>query len=367
MTQADIVRSDVEKVICLCREAASSKPPSRWMWGDALFGFALSQWDQANDTDEFTPALCAYCDHYVKYPPAVDYADRAAPALITYAMQKKTGNPSYAALTDRVLHYIRHAPRVLGDAVNHLGHSFEGHFYPKSIWVDSLMMFGLFPALYASQNNDPQLLDFAARQPRVYSGYMQDPRLGLWYHSYWVKAARHHPRGKVFWARGNGWVLAALPRMLDLVGDKHPEYPEMLRILRSTARAVLLCENADHSFNTLLTQKSCRELSATALIASGLLHGARRGYLQADSAQQGLAIFHTLAQAVSRGPGGLYLPEISAPTIPLQVFPQLAYRLTPRGRNHSYGLAAALFAATQAQLFMSDARQGHQGEEGQWK
>ena len=355
MTQDSVLRSDVEKVICLCRDAAAARPPSRWMWGDALFGFALSQWDCVNGTDEFTAALCAYCDHYVKHPPAVDYADRAAPALITYAMQKKTGSASYGALTDRVLHYIRHSPRVLGDAVNHLGHSFEGRFYPKSIWVDSLMMFGLFPALYASENNDAELLDFAARQPRIYSGYMQDPECGLWYHSYWVKAARHHPRNKVFWARGNGWVMAALPRMLDLVGEKHPEYPGMLHIFRETAQAVLTCENPDHSFSTLLTQRSYREMSATALIASGLLHGARRGYLDPDITHRGLAIFHALAGAITRDRSGLYLPEISAPTIPLQVFPELAYRLTPRGKNRSYGLASALFAATEARRLLIDA------------
>lgn len=355
MTQGGGIKSDVEKVISLCREAAKVKPPSRWMWGDALFGFALSEWDRLNGTDEFTAALCAYCDNYVKHPPAVDYADRAAPALITYAMQKKTGSASYAALTDKVLQYIRHAPRVLGDAVNHLGHSLEGRFYPKSIWVDSLMMFGLFPALYGSENNDPELLDFAARQPRIYSGYMQDPECGLWYHSYWVKAARHHPRGKMFWARGNGWVMAALPRMLDLVGENHPEYPEMLRIFRETAQAVLTCENKDHSFSTLLTQKSYREMSATALIAAGLLHGARRGYLDKDNAYRGLQIFHALAGTITLDKSGIFLPEISAPTIPLHIFPELGYRLTPRGRNLSYGLAAALFAAIEAQRAIIEA------------
>ena len=356
MIQENVSRSDVEKVINLCRDAAKAKPPSRWMWGDALFGYALAEWDRENGTDEFTAALKAYCDHYVKHPPAVDYADRAAPALITYAMQKKTGSAEYKALTDKVLHYIRHAPRVLGDAVNHLGHSLEGHFYPKSIWVDSLMMFSLFPALYASENKDPELLDFAARQPRIYSGYMQDPECGLWYHSYWVRSARHHPKSKVFWARGNGWGLASLPRILDLVGEKHPEYPQMLRIFQKTVKAVLACENPDHSFSTLLTQKSYREMSATALIAAGLMHGARRGYLEREFAQRGLTIFHTLAGNIKHGQSGRYLPEISAPTIPLHVFPELGYRLTPRGRNHSYGLAAALFAAIEAQKSIAKQR-----------
>ncbi len=130
----------------------------------------------------------------------------------------------------------------------------------------------------------------------------------------------------------------------------------MLRIFQKTVKAVLACENPDHSFSTLLTQKSYREMSATALIAAGLMHGARRGYLEREFAQRGLTIFHTLAGNIKHGQSGRYLPEISAPTIPLHVFPELGYRLTPRGRNHSYGLAAALFAAIEAQKSIAKQR-----------
>ena len=42
--------------------------------------------------------------------------------------------------------------------------------------------------------------------------------------------------------------------------------------------------------------------------------------------------------------GHIYMPEISAPTIPLPIFPYAGYRLTPRGNNWSYGLAAAIMA-----------------------
>ena len=81
------------KVIQLCDYWVSvNRPEMRWMWGHALMGYALSELDSYLDTDKYTPFLKAFCDYYVKKPPIIDYADRAAPALITYAMQKKTGN-----------------------------------------------------------------------------------------------------------------------------------------------------------------------------------------------------------------------------------------------------------------------------------
>lgn len=339
---------DVQAVLALIRDVVRRRPPRRWMWGDALYGFALSEWDDAMGTQEFTPLLVAYCEHFLQHPPTVDYADRAAPALITHAVQRKTGDRRFEALTQDVLDYIQHAPRVLGDAVNHLGKSPEGRFYPQSIWVDSLMMFSLFPAIYARDAGDTELLAFAARQPAIYADFMQSPETGLWYHSYWVKARRHHPRGPVFWGRGNGWVMAALPRILDILGPGHPEHARILAILQSTAEALLERQNSDHSFSTLLTQASYRELSATALIAAGLMHGARKGYLPREHAQRGRLAFQTASAAIRRERQGLCLPEVSAPTIPLHLFPSLGYRLTPRGKNLSYGLAAALFAAIEA-------------------
>src|SRR3989339_1517744 len=117
------------------------EPKMKWMWGEALFGFALSKLDQHLKEDKYTKFLCDYCDYYVDNPPRVDQSDTSAPALITYAMQKKTGNEAYKKLTERVLYYIKNEPRLIEDSVNHLGNSLEGKLYPKSIWVDSLMMF----------------------------------------------------------------------------------------------------------------------------------------------------------------------------------------------------------------------------------
>ncbi len=335
-----------DKVLRLCRDVAARRDPKmRWMWGEALFGYALSGLDALRGTEEFTPFLTAYCDYWAEHVPPIDYADRAAPALITYAMQKKTGNQAYARLTQKVLDYIRYEPRLIDDAVNHLGKSLEGRFYPKSIWVDSLMMFSVFPALYAADNGDQELLDFAARQPRIYSRYMQSPGRKLWYHSYWVKAGRPHPRGDVFWGRGNGWVVCALPMIMDSIGPGHPEFEGIRAILGDTVAAVVPLQNPDGTFNTIFGKRSYPELSATALIAAGILHAVKNGYLDQKFLPAGQKAFRAVVDSIGEGPEGMYMPLISAPTIPLHLFPGLCYRVTPRGRNWPYGLAAAAFAA----------------------
>jgi len=337
-------------------------PRMKWMWGEALLGFALAELDGQLGEDRYLPFLESYCTYWKAHAPRVDQADTSAPALITWSVYRRTGDEGCRQLTERVLDYIRNEPRVLDDAVNHLGNSPEGRIYPKSIWVDSIMMFGVFPALYASDTGDSDLLDFAARQPGLYSGYMQDPAGGLWYHSYWIKARTHYPRRNIFWGRGNGWVACALPLLLDRLPEGHPHREGILRIFRTTATALLPLQRDDGFFDTVLERvhaaspaalrgrrprfgANYREASATALIASGFMHGARQGWLGPEFAAAGMKAFRAVVDTLEDTPQGLSLPGISAPTIPLPVFPLAGYRFIPRGHDWSYGVAALIFAA----------------------
>ena len=49
--------------------------------------------------------------------------------------------------------------------------------------------------------------------------------------------------------------------------------------------------------------------------------------------------------AMEESEEGIYMTEISGPTIPLPVFPKLGYKMIPLGKNWSYGIAALIFAA----------------------
>lgn len=324
---------------------ASSDPKMKWMWGEALLGYALDELDKANDEEKYTDFLCSYCDYWAKADPAVDQSDTAAPGLITYAMSKRRGNAEYKRLTDKVLDYIRYEPRLYLDCLNHLGCSSKGKIYPKSVWIDSVMMFSVFTSLYANESDDKELLDFAARQPKQYASMMLDKEKGLWAHSYWVKRKSAFPKRDLFWGRGNGWVICAFPMILDNIGLDHEEAPEIIELFRQTSEALLSCMRDDYTFNTLLKYDSYRELSATALISAGWLHGIRCGYLDEKFLEPAIKAFEACVNAMEESDEGIYMTEISGPTIPLPLFPKLGYKLIPIGKNWSYGVAALIFAA----------------------
>lgn len=323
----------------------TSDPKMKWMWGEALLGYALDELDKENGTESYTDFLCSYCDYWAKADPAVDQSDTAAPGLITYAMYKRTANAEYKRLTDKVLDYIRYEPRLYLDCLNHLGCSKKGKIYPKSVWIDSVMMFSVFTSLYANESGDRELLDFAARQPKQYASMMLDKEKGLWAHSYWVKQKTAFPKQDLFWGRGNGWVICAFPMILDNIGLDHKEAPEIIRLFRQTSEALLTCMRDDYTFNTLLKYKSYRELSATALISAGWLHGIRCGYLDEKFLEPAIKAFEACVNAMEESDEGVYMTEISGPTIPLPLLPKLGYKMIPLGKNWSYGVAALIFAA----------------------
>ena len=325
--------------------AATWDPKMKWMWGEALLGYALDELDRANNTQRYTDFLTRYCDYWAAVDPAVDQSDTAAPGLITYAMYKRTGNPAYRHLTEKVLHYIRNEPRLYLDCLNHLGSSGKGKLYPKSVWIDSVMMFSVFTSLYARENGDEEMLAFAARQPKQYASMMWNETDHLWAHSYWVKCRKAFPQRRLYWGRGNGWVICGFPMILDQIGLEHPEAEEIIAIYRQTSEALLKCQNPDGTFNTLLQYPSYRELSATALIAAGWMHGIRCGYLDNSFLEPALKAFKLCVDAMEESDAGIFMTGISGPTIPLPLLPKLGYKLVPLGKNWSYGVAALIFAA----------------------
>lgn len=339
----------MNKIIDLCDYLIKARKPEdlRWGWGEGLFTYALTELDTYLGEDKYTDFVKQYCNKYAQTPPIVDSSDTASPALASYALFKKTNNEDYKKLTDLAIDYIQTAPRILEDATNHFGTSKDAKTYPQSIWVDSLMMFSVFTARYGAETKNKEMLNFAARQPKMFARYLMDKKDNLWYHSYWVKQMTHYPRRKLFWGRGNGWIMTAFPMILEYIGLDHPEAPEIIEIYKKTSDALLKYQRADGTFETVFNKvgKTYRELSATALICGGWLHSLRLGILDAKFYQPAMKGVNECLDSIKYEEGGVFFPEISRPTVPMKYIPYLWYKFMPRGSNWNYGVAALIFAS----------------------
>jgi rhamnogalacturonyl hydrolase YesR len=345
--------AELQRVLELADLTAGRAEPARlrWSWGDALYLWSLSELDSFLGEDRYLGLCKAYCERFAKLRPAVDQSDTCAPGLVAHAVWKRTGDEGALSLVEGVGRYMLTEPRVVGDAPNHLGHSLEGRFYPASVWVDSLMMFGLFALRRGRDEGEEALFELGARQPRLYASLLQDPGTGLFRHSWWVRRGGPQPRGPLFWGRGNGWVMASLPMILGSLPAGHPEAATIQGILRRLAEALLALQRPDGFWNTLLEpgSRSYREASATALIAAGFLRASREGWLEPRYAEAALRAYDALVDSLGEPDSPPAMGEISLPTIPLHVLPRLGYLAVPRGRDVSYGLAALFLAAIEAE------------------
>ncbi|HTB81909.1 MAG TPA: glycoside hydrolase family 88 protein [Opitutaceae bacterium] len=129
---------------------------------------------------------------------------------------------------------------------------------------------------------------------------------------------------KIFWARGNGWVLAGLARILDVLPADDPGRPRYEQLFKTLAARILQLQGADGAWRTNLVdakQFPDPESSGTAFFAYGFAWGVNHGLLaRADYGPAVLKAWAALvrAQLPSGQLGGVqsvgYQPGKPSPT-----------------------------------------------------
>jgi len=363
-TKMEIIKKIIEVADTYVRENDPLK--AGWSWGQALLMYSLSLLDDALGQDKYLEYYKAYADHHYEKGIVVDQADTCAPVLVTNELYKKTGQEKYRDMTMKGIDYLKNEPRLFEDLINHNGHSRDAKDYPKSVWVDSVMMSGVFSSIAARDYEDQDLRGFALTQPRQYAKYLQDKETKLFHHSYWKILNRPYPR-HIFWGRGNGWVVAAYSIFLNYIEDQ-----ETKDILGQVSKALLDLQRSDYYWDTVVNKPgdNYRESSATALIAAGWLNAVNHGHLGREylkSAKKAvealvanLQVSH-VSKAWNAASGkagyrksdqlGTYMTETSMWTIPMFIFPYRlkfgpypGYKYVKKGGNVDYGLASLILA-----------------------
>lgn len=92
------------------------------------------------------------------------------------------------------------------------------------------------------------------------------------------------PNGEdCYWSRGNGWVVAALVRVLQELPPSDPHYQEYLTDYKDMMKALLPLQREDGFWNVSLHDANHfggKELSGTALFTYGMAWGIRNGFLE---------------------------------------------------------------------------------------
>jgi len=95
------------------------------------------------------------------------------------------------------------------------------------------------------------------------------------------------PNGKkIFWSRGEGWVLGGLARSIDYIPADDPKRPFYIQQLREMSAAVAKIQGPDGLWHAGLLDPGTYplpEISGSALFVYGMAYGVNKGYLDEKS------------------------------------------------------------------------------------
>lgn len=211
-------------------------------------------------------------------------------------------------------------------------------------WADGLyMVMPVMTKLYTLTAN-PAYLDKLYEYIQKSDSIMYDTETGLYFRDgKYVYPAHKSANGKKdFWARGDGWVLAGLAKVLkDLPADyKHRGFFEDK--YRRLADAVVACQQPEGYWSRSMLDEAHApgyETSGTAFFTYGLLWGINNGYLNdskyRDAAMKGWDYLSKIALQKDGSIG--YVQPIGEKAIPGQV--------VDRNSTSNFGTGAFLLAA----------------------
>jgi rhamnogalacturonyl hydrolase YesR len=152
-------------------------------------------------------------------------------------------------------------------------------------WCDSLFMAP--PAwLRAWKATGKQAyLDFVVTNWWKTSAYLYDREEHLYYRDSTYFDKREANGRKVFWARGNGWVVGGLVRVLQLLPRDHPARPKFEQQFREMTAKVVTLQSPDGFWHSSLLDPAsypAKEASGTAFFVYGLLWGVNERLLERE-------------------------------------------------------------------------------------
>jgi rhamnogalacturonyl hydrolase YesR len=149
-------------------------------------------------------------------------------------------------------------------------------------WIDALFMAPPTFARVGAATAQAKYFDaLSIRFWDVYSALF-DPVSSLFFRdaSYLKKTCANGQ--KMFWSRGNGWVMAGMVRILEYLPSAHPDRPKLVQLLQTMATKLVTLQKPDGFWPSCLTDAADYpepESSGTAAFVYALAWGVNQGIL----------------------------------------------------------------------------------------
>lgn len=112
-------------------------------------------------------------------------------------------------------------------------------------WCDALFMAPPTLLRLSKTTGDARYADFAHEEFKAATDYLFDPTEQLYFRDSRFFAMRDAKGRKLFWSRGNGWVMGGLVRMLQVMDKKDPKRPIYEKLFKTMSARLVTLQKAD--------------------------------------------------------------------------------------------------------------------------
>jgi len=155
-------------------------------------------------------------------------------------------------------------------------------------WIDALQMampvYAKLGVLYKDNRYFERMYQMYKHSKNIQGGKgLYNPKDNLWWRDKDFVAPYKEPNGEdCYWSRGNGWVLAALVRVLEIMPKDAPHRKEYQKTFEKMAKALIPIQRTDGFWNASLHDTNNyggKEMTGTALFTYGMAWGINHGIL----------------------------------------------------------------------------------------
>jgi unsaturated rhamnogalacturonyl hydrolase len=155
-------------------------------------------------------------------------------------------------------------------------------------WIDAIQMampvFARLGVLFDDERYFEKMYEmYRYTKTRHGDHGLYNPKEGLWWRDKDFDPPYKEPNGEnCYWSRGNGWVFAALVRVLDVIPNNAPHRNEYIKDFKTMAKALKEIQREDGCWNVSLHDPGNfggKESTGTSLFVYGMAWGINHGIL----------------------------------------------------------------------------------------
>ncbi|MDR1724738.1 MAG: glycoside hydrolase family 88 protein [Tannerella sp.] len=154
-------------------------------------------------------------------------------------------------------------------------------------WIDAIQMAMPVMAKLGALTGNTRYYEKMYAMYRWTRDRLFNPAEGLWWRDKDFLPPYKEPNGaNCYWSRGNGWVYAALVRVLSEIPEDEPHRAEYIADFLAMSEALLKCRREDGFWNVSLhdpTHFGGKETTGTSLFVYGMAWGVNNNLLDRDT------------------------------------------------------------------------------------